>query len=283
MDTRLDDVNELLRLKKGDQGRLEHIKKALEAGTTLFTSDSKYLETLTEHLSKNVNESEPQKTESDKISFCAKCGAKLELNNNFCTKCGSSTLSDVSKKENYESSLKVDKPKKKGRSKKKKLGIGFGVIILLFFVLGSIPSDTDEPTVTNEQPKVKSYSQMNDKELVSIQIDWQYRDLLRNIDDYSGKIIFVEGKVTNVQRDIGSINLCTNGYTDYGVFFCEEYMFVNVNGITTWLEDDKLSGFVEVKRLSETGTNNMFTGGEWVGSGNYVPKVNEVRLICGNC
>jgi len=56
-----------------------------------------------------------------------------------------------------------------------------------------------------------------------------------------------------------------------------------VNGITTWLEDDKLSGFVEVKKLEETGTNNAFTKGEWVGSGEYVPRVKEIRLTCSNC
>ena len=122
---------------------------------------------------------------------------------------------------------------------------------------------------------------MNEQELELIKIDWQYRDLLRNIDDYSGKIIFVEGKVTRIYRDIGSINLCTDATP--GAFSCDEFMFVNVNGITTWLEDDQLSGFVEVKRLSETGSNNMFTGGEWVGSGNYVPKVNEINLRCTNC
>jgi len=67
--------------------------------------------------------------------FCSKCGSELEPNNNFCTKCGSSTISNVSKKEDYESILKTDKPKKTGRSKKKKLGIGFGITILIFFVI----------------------------------------------------------------------------------------------------------------------------------------------------
>ena len=131
MTTRLDDVNELLKLKKGDQGRLEHIKKALEAGTILFVSDSKYLKTLTEqylindtekqvikhnyelpahttkpkdiptpkieHLSENVNESNPKKTETDKITFCAKCGNSIK-NENFCPKCGYSLNSNDSEK-----------------------------------------------------------------------------------------------------------------------------------------------------------------------------------------
>ncbi len=222
--------------------------------------------------------------------FCTKCGVNITVEGiEFCPKCGKSIFSDVSKKENNESNLNTDKPKKKGRSKKKTLGIIFGLGILLFFIGTIIPSDTDtptsksNPTVTNEQPKVKSYIQMNDVELTNIQVDWQYRDLLRNIDEYSGKIIFVHGTVQNIQRDLNLLNLCTSGHTDYSVFICEEFMFVKVNGISTWLEDDKLSGFVEVKRLSETGSNNVFTKGEWVGSGEYVPEVNEVRLTCSNC
>jgi len=164
---RLDNVNELLKLKKGDQGRLEHIKKALEKGTTLFVSDSKYLKTLTEqylindtekqdikhnyeplaqttkpkdiptpkieHPSENVNVSEPQKTESDKISFCAKCGSSIK-NENFCPKCGHNLLSNVSKAEKVEISLKDSKPKKKGRSKKKKIGI----VVIVFINFCSV-------------------------------------------------------------------------------------------------------------------------------------------------
>jgi predicted nucleic acid-binding Zn-ribbon protein len=222
--------------------------------------------------------------------FCTKCGVKIiDESIKFCPKCGESTFSSVSKKENNESNSNTDKPKKKGRSKKKKLGIGVGVLILLFFIGLSIPSDTDtptsktNPTATNEQPKEKSYNQMSDIELANIQVDWEYRDLLRNIDDYSGKIIFVDGKVTNVQRDLNSINLCTHSTTVYSVFSCEEFMFVSVNGINTWLEDDQLTGFVKVEQLKETGTKNALTKGEWVGSGNFVPEVVEITLTCSNC
>ena len=43
MTSLLDDVNELLKLKRGgDLGRLEHIKKTLEAGNVLYISDTKY-------------------------------------------------------------------------------------------------------------------------------------------------------------------------------------------------------------------------------------------------
>lgn len=44
--------------------------------------------------------------------------------------------------------------------------------------------------------KNRSYSELS---LISVQCD--YKSLLRNIDNYSGKIIFVEGEVVNLQRD----------------------------------------------------------------------------------
>ena len=47
MNSLLDDVNALLKLKQGDLGRLEHIKKTLEAKQVLYISDSKYLKELT--------------------------------------------------------------------------------------------------------------------------------------------------------------------------------------------------------------------------------------------
>ena len=58
MNSLLDDVNALLKLKLGDLGRLEHIKKTLEEGNMLYVSDSKYLQELAK---------EYLKTDTDKI------------------------------------------------------------------------------------------------------------------------------------------------------------------------------------------------------------------------
>ena len=165
--------------------------------------------------------------------------------------------------------------------KLKKVGIGFGIVILSFFVLaaigGSVP-DTEIESTGIDKFKAKSYEEMNSSELSLIAIDWDYRDLMRNFDNYENQIIFVDGTVTNIQRSMNSVNLCM----DMGTFSCDDLMFLRVNE-NKWLEDDELSGFVEVIELRETGNSNMFTGGEWVGSGEYVPRVNEIRLICDNC
>ena len=47
MNSLLDDVNALLKLKQGDLGRLEHIKTTLESRNVLYISDTKYLRELT--------------------------------------------------------------------------------------------------------------------------------------------------------------------------------------------------------------------------------------------
>ena len=47
MNSLLDDVNALLKLKQGDLGRLEHIKATLESRDVLYISDTKYLRELT--------------------------------------------------------------------------------------------------------------------------------------------------------------------------------------------------------------------------------------------
>ena len=166
----------------------------------------------------------------------------------------------------------------------KKIGIGFGIFILLIFVLGviggSVP-DTEVESTGIDKFKAKSYEEMNSSELSLIAVQHDFKDLMRYNDDYVGKIIFVEGVVTNVQRDFNSINLCVDGETDQ--FYCDEFMFVRVNGIDVWLEEDNLAGYVEVKGMAETFRTNIFGGGEAVGTGDYVPQVKEIMLSCSNC
>ena len=164
-----------------------------------------------------------------------------------------------------------------------KIGIVIMVIgaLLLLFVYGSNEGDK---LIEREDSMFgstsKSFDDMSYSELSLIAVQYDYKDLLRNIDNYSGKIIFVEGKVQGVQRDSGVMNLCVD---KRGYCSISDFMFVNVNGINTWLVDDKLSGYVKVNKLTEVHYNNMFTGGKTVGSGDYVPDVKEIKLTCSNC
>jgi len=179
--------------------------------------------------------------------------------------------------------------------KLKKVGIGIAVSLSLVFVVipliigMSIPAIEDKQaldqinqisvedkqaldqinqiSVEDKQPYQFGLqsTQMNDQELNTIAVDWNYRDLLRNTDDYTGKIIFVEGKVSFVARDSareGELRLCMTSNCH------DESFIVKSNGIDSWIEEDMLQGYVEV------------TGKFW---NNSVPKVKEIKLTCSNC
>ena len=165
-----------------------------------------------------------------------------------------------------------------------KIGIVFAIMIVLIYsaylvTSGEIERMTptskitnDQPTsLTNDQPKEKSYMMMSDFELNQIKIDWQYRDLLRNIDDYIGKIIFVEGLAVMVFQSSNELELCTSRMSIPAMgnpFSCAENDFrIKLNGNDTWLDNDILYGYVEIIGL------------DWKGD----VLVKEIRLTCSNC
>ena len=123
MNSQLDDVNELLKLKQGDLVRLMHIKKTLESRNVLYISDAKYLQELTKaYLEDHTGErfskynsydypeysnklkdktpSEPttpvKETKSEKNLFCGNCGNSIG-DENFCPKCGHSLKENKTK------------------------------------------------------------------------------------------------------------------------------------------------------------------------------------------
>ena len=155
--------------------------------------------------------------------------------------------------------------------------------------------------------KTNNHENMSYSELSLISVEHDYKSLLRNIDNYSGKIIFVEGEVINLQRDLiklpdGTIvdgergqylkdnrnqyllGLCVDESNYVLTSTCDVIMFLDVNGISTWLENDKLSGYVEVVSLEKVFYNNRVTGaGNTGSSGDYVPHIKQMKLRCSNC
>ena len=156
--------------------------------------------------------------------------------------------------------------------------------------------------------KTNNHENMSYSELSLISVQHDYKSLLRNIDNYSGKIIFVEGEVVNLQRDFIKLSDGTIVDGAKGQYFkdnrnqhllglcvdesnyflttsnCDAIMFLDVNGISTWLEKDKLSGYVEVVSLEEVFYNNRVTGAGNTGSSeDYVPHIKQMKLRCSNC
>ena len=178
--------------------------------------------------------------------------------------------------------------------KKKKIGV---VIIIVIIILISIPLfleyvQIEGGKILEEREEIKKEWLRNFtfEEAESIAIDWNYKDMLRNIDNYSNELIFVEGVVKDTQRDqnnpdkVTMVTLHVNCETEPEVrCYDGEWIFVNVYGITnTWLEDDQLSGFIKIIGLEKTGQTSSTTG-EFIADGNYIPIAEEIKLTCSNC
>ena len=168
-------------------------------------------------------------------------------------------------------------------------------------------NDKSEVKIIDEL-KTNNHENMSYSELSLIVVQHDYKSLLRNIDNYSEKIIFVNGEVINLEREWiklsdGTIVDGAKGQylkdsstqdllglcVDESNYFlttsnCDEIMFLDVNGNSTWLEKDKLSGYVEVISLEEVFYSNRVTGaGNTGSSGDYVPHIKQMKLQCSNC
>ena len=159
----------------------------------------------------------------------------------------------------------------------RRIGAGIVCVIVLLYVVNLVTSGEIEriiPTskVTNDQPKEKSYEEMNSSELSLIAVQYDYRDLMRNIDNYKGKIIFVDGTISNTQPNFDMITL----YNEIGGSY--QRMFIQTS--SNYLVDDKISGYVKVHGLSETAPRTVL--GTTMPS-EFLPTAIDVRLTCSNC
>jgi hypothetical protein len=167
--------------------------------------------------------------------------------------------------------------------KLKKIIICIIIIPILIFAALAIVMESSPGVI--ELRKVDLLYEMSDSELSSMVVDWNYKDMLRNSDDYYEKVIFVEGVVKSTQRDDNMITLYLNCDTEPEVICYNNkpmFMFVYLNWDgKSWLEEDQLSGFVRVTDPAETGS--FSDTGEFIGNGDYIPSAYEIRLTCSNC
>lgn len=221
MNSLLDDVNALLKLKKGDIGRLEHIKKTLESRNILYISDTKYLQELTkeyleDHTGKilrkeisydfpekanrireettfeskpsfeNVKKSEPEKIETSENSFCGNCGSSIK-DENFCPKCGYALRSDKHETDKVETTIKKEESEKKevrenkGMGIGKKLLIGLGVIFVVIIVGGIAIAGSFVVTLDNNERGTLSNNFQN-SQIITIGESKNLGNVLVNID-----------------------------------------------------------------------------------------------------
>ena len=170
MQSLLDQVNILIKMKVGDPYRLEHIKLMLKQKRTVYGSDRAYLDHLIhdyieevktqKKLSKLrgedpfeevpetiISEEDVEDEDKDELVelehiYCWKCGKSIPVNSKFCLDCGSE-IKKPELKENIvkETFDKISNPiieKKSSNANKKNILIVMGVLVILAIVGGAV-------------------------------------------------------------------------------------------------------------------------------------------------
>jgi hypothetical protein len=198
MQSLLDQVNILIKMKVGDAYRLEHIKLMLKQKRTVYGSDRVYLDHLIDEYVEQIktqkqlskihdkdpleedseqidseknNESEEDENDEDESEdkiielehiYCWKCGKSIPVNSKFCLDCGSDIKKPEVKEEPVEEiSDKITEETVENKSNvgnKKNIFIVIGVLAILAVIGGA---------VVMEGTFDKTISSIDDKEALS--------------------------------------------------------------------------------------------------------------------
>lgn len=164
-------------------------------------------------------------------------------------------------------------------TKKKIVLYGVVIPILAFFglmLIIGLALTVNDPYETGSGNTLDLNS-LSVEELEEHAIDWNYRDMLRDIDSFEDELIIVTGKVTVPTKSYGvfGIELTSGGNLKYSD---EDMMFIT-DTEKNWLMNDrvKVYGVVDGMRTLEV-TN--FAG---VKNTEPVPDLNAVKIECLNC
>ena len=149
-------------------------------------------------------------------------------------------------------------------AKSKPIGIGIGIAILgLIIVYASTQTGSLE----------ESNDSMSDTDLTAASIDWNYYDLLKNIDELEGKIIHFTGTV-NVASNNGvfGINVGESSIR-------EDVIFVEYNK-EEFVKQDVVEGFGYVKGIRNLERTNTVGGADIL---EQVPNIEAIKVSCTKC
>jgi len=127
------------------------------------------------------------------------------------------------------------------------------------------------PLEQNEKEEKTDVSQLTVEELEELSISWEYKDILRNIEKYEGKIIHLTGFIWRVEADGGDRYVLTVwAEPDDNIFY------VDYTG-SKLLYADTIEVYVTVERIVEV---ESMLGEAFV---NPYPYVKAIQLTCTNC
>ena len=149
-------------------------------------------------------------------------------------------------------------------AKSKPIGIGVGVAILgLIIVYASTQTSSLE----------ESNDSMSDTDLAAASIDWNYYDLLKNIDELEGKIIHFTGTVNVASKNgVFGINVGESSIREDVIFVeYDEEQFV---------KRDIVEGFGYVKGIRNLERTNTVGGADIL---EQVPNIEAIKVSCTDC
>jgi len=98
--SKIEQVEMLIALGKGDKYRLMHIRQSLESGKELFISDKDFLQDLIKtHLGDKIYQARVVSISEKPNLFCEECGSEIPADEKFCTSCGTQKLEPETKQE----------------------------------------------------------------------------------------------------------------------------------------------------------------------------------------
>ena len=87
--SKIEQVEMLIALGRGDKYRLTHIREILERDKELYISDKDFLENLVKtHLKNKIYQARIVSISDKPDLFCENCGSTISADEKFCTTCG---------------------------------------------------------------------------------------------------------------------------------------------------------------------------------------------------
>ena len=187
MQSLLDQVDILIKMKVGDPYRLEHIKLMLKQKRTVYGSDRVYLDHLIDEYVEQIKtqkklskisddvpfEETPETTTSESVEddyneeelvklehiYCWKCGKSIPVNSKFCLDCGSDIKNPEVKEDSVEKTPnKIPSEiieKKSNNGNKKNILIVMGVLAILAVIGGTVVMNSGfDKTVSSDDESI---------------------------------------------------------------------------------------------------------------------------------
>ena len=98
--SKIEQVEMLIALGRGDKYRLTHIRESLEIGKELYISDKEFLQDLVKtHLKDRIYQARIVSISEQPDLFCENCGSTISVDEKFCTDCGTPKTKPITESE----------------------------------------------------------------------------------------------------------------------------------------------------------------------------------------